>query len=207
MGSSTLLDILGSTVVGGMLILILFRLNDANVQNTYTNGSELIVQQNLTEIVKLIEYDFRKIGYCQNYNKIQDPSKSIISADTSSISFLTDVADPSHPKGDGNIDTLHYYLGPTSELSGTPNPNDRMLYRVVNNKTPGGSNLGVTIFHLTYYNKLGSILPTPITGADLGEISRIEIDLQVETTAAYDKLYSTIFWRQIRLVARNLNTR
>ncbi|MFA3784057.1 hypothetical protein ABRY23_13435 [Melioribacteraceae bacterium 4301-Me] len=206
MGSSTLLDILGSTVIGAMLLLILLRLNDATVQNTYTNSSELIVQQDLTEIVKLIEYDFRKIGYCKNFNKIPDPSKAIIYADTSSITFLTDVANPPlYPNGDGNVDTLHYYLGPTSELSSTPNPNDRMLYRVLNSETPRGSNLGVTLFHLTYYNSLGSILPTPVVHP--GEIHRIEIDLQVETVAGYNQQYSTIFWRQIRLVARNLNNR
>ncbi|MFC2139934.1 PilW family protein [Bacteroidota bacterium] len=206
MGSSTLLDILGSMVIGGMLLLIIFRMHDANVENIYTNSAELIVQQDLTAIVELIEYDFRKIGYCKNYYKIPNPAAAIIHADTSRISFLTDVAEPpTYPQGDGIIDTLSYYLGPTSELSITPNPDDKLLYRVLNNDTPAGSNLGVTFFYIIYFNALGAILPTPVQNP--GEIARMEIAVQVENVAAYDEKYSTIFWRQIRLVARNLNNR
>ena len=85
MGFSTLIDIFGSTIIGSILFLILLRLNDASVENTYMNGGELIVQQNLVEAVQLIEYDFRKIGYCADWTKIPDPSKAIISADSSSI--------------------------------------------------------------------------------------------------------------------------
>ena len=206
MGFSSLLDILGSSIVGSLLFLILLRLNSASVENTYKNSGELIVQQDLVEVVKLIEYDFRKIGYCANFNKIPDPSKSILLADSNRITFLTDVADPpAYPNGDGNVDTLHYYLGSTSELSNTPNPEDRLLYRVVNSETPGGSNLGITLFNLTYYNSLGSILIPPI--AVPGEIATIQIDIEIENTAAYNNQYSTVFWRQIRLVSRNLKNR
>ena len=206
MGFSSLLDILGSSIVGSLLLLILLRLNNASVENTYKNSGELIVQQDLVEVVKLIEYDFRKIGYCANFNKIPDPSKSILLADSNKITFLTDVAElPTYPNGDGNVDTLKYYLGSTIELSNTPNPEDRMLYRVVNGQTPGGSNLGITLFHLTYYNSLGSLLNPPI--AQTGEIATIQIDIEIENTAAYNNQYSTVFWRQIRLVSRNLKNR
>jgi hypothetical protein len=60
MGFSTLIDILGSTLVGGMLLLILLRLNDASIENTYVYGGDLMVQQNLVSVVELLEYDFRK---------------------------------------------------------------------------------------------------------------------------------------------------
>ena len=63
MGFSTLIDILGSTIIGGMLLMILLRLNDASVQNTYVYGGDLMVQQNLVEVVRLLEHDFRKIGF------------------------------------------------------------------------------------------------------------------------------------------------
>ena len=59
---------------------------------------------------------------------------AILYADTSKIIFLTDLMEPPYddPHGDGNLDKIEYYLGATSELPGTPNPNDRILYRVVN---------------------------------------------------------------------------
>lgn len=199
MGFSTLIDLLGSTVIGGMLLLILLRVNDSAVKNTYTYGGELIVQQNLVDAVELLEYDFKKIGYCKNWQAIPDPSKSILTADSNSISFLTDV------DSDGNVDTLHYYTGSVDDLLSTPNPRDRILYRVVNSETPGGSNLGITQFKIRYYNSLGNELPCPVTVP--GEINTMQIDIKVENYAAYDNEYSTIFWRQIRMAARNLRNR
>ncbi len=214
MGASTLLDILGSTIVGGLLLLILLRLNGANAQNTYTNSSELIVQQNLTAVVELLEYDFRKIGYCADFGAIADPSKAIIYADDSRIEFQTDVAQSkANPFGDGVIDTVKYFLGNSPELKTTPNPRDTMLYRVVNHETPKGANMGITLFRLRYYNYLGARLTTPIPTDKLGQIKTIRIDIQIEDVNGYQDVqgdgtqFSSIFWRQIRLVARNLQNR
>jgi hypothetical protein len=103
------------------------------------------------------------------------------------------------------MDSIRYYLGPTSELLSTPNPRDRMLYRVLNNETPKTSNLGVTQFRLIYFDALGDTIPPPITTPGL--INSVEINLAVESVAAYDTSYSSAFWRQIRLVARNLKNR
>ena len=204
MGFSSMIDILGSIVIGGMLFLILLRLHEAAVKNSFQYNGELIVQQNLVEIVKLLEHDFRRIGYCSDWTAIPDPSKSIIAADSSSISFLTDVNE------DGIVDTLSYYLGPLSELDHTPNPRDRMLYRTVNGSNPLGSNLGVTQFNLRYFDTFGNPIAYPI--AVPGEINTMEINLTVEDVAAYDDPYvendyNSVFWRQIRLAARNLGNR
>lgn len=200
MGFSTLIDILGSTVVGGLLFLILLRMNDTATQNTFTFAGEAQVQKNLVSVVELIEYDFRKIGYCSDFTKIPVPSKALLAADSTSIKFLTDV----YP-ADGVIDTMYYYLGPASELSMTSNPRDRMLYRVVNSEAPKGANLGVTSFNITYFNALGQKIPFPIIVP--GEICTMQIDVKVENTAAYNQQYSNAFWRQIRLAARNIKNR
>jgi hypothetical protein len=205
MGFSTIIDIVGSIIIGGTLMLILWRLNDAATENTYNYSGELSLQQNLATVAMVIEYDFRKIGYCANWNKIPDPTKSIVLADSNKIKFLTDVATPSDPEGDGIVDTMYYYLGPASELTATENPRDRMLYRVVNSETPIGSNMGVTQFKMVYFNALGDTIGFPITVP--GEIASMEINVTVENIAAYDQKYSSAFWRQIRLVARNLRNR
>ncbi len=199
MGFSTIIDIVGSILIGGALMIILWRLNDATTQNTYNYSGELSLQQNLATTAEIIEYDFRKIGYCSDWNKIPDPSKSIILADSNRIKFLTDV------QSDGIVDTMYYYLGPTSELTQTENPRDRILYRVVNSETPKGANLGITQFKMVYFNALGDTISFPI--AQPGEIASMEINVTVENTAAYDQKYSSAFWRQIRLVARNLKNR
>ncbi len=199
MGFSTLLDILGSMIIGSILLTTTWRLSDAATEKTYNGSGELSLQQNLVTIAQIIENDFRKIGFCEDWNKLADPSKAIISADLSSIKFFTDT------DLDGSLDSVRYYLGPTSELYQTPNPRDRMLYRVVNNEQPGGSNLGITQFYMIYYDALGDTINLPITIP--GEIASVEINVTVENVAAYDTSYSSAFWRQIRMVARNLRNR
>ncbi len=216
MGFMTLLDIAGSIVVGAFVVLMVLNMNDTAVENTYTYSGELTLQENLTEIVQLLEYDFRKIGYCADGTKIPDPSKSIVYADTDRFSFLTDVATPSASRGDGTVDTLTYWLGSTDELAGTQNPRDRVLYRRVNLDPAVGSNLGLTRFHLQYYDGLGRVIPTPV--AVTGQIQSVQIDVAVENVMAFDKKekdglpdstanYSVAMWRQLHLAARNLNDR
>jgi len=199
MGFSTILDILGSMIIGSILLSITLRLNDSATGKTYNNSAELTLQENMATVAQIIETDFRKIGYCADWNKFPDPSKAVIYADESSIKYLTDI------DSDSNMDSVLYYLGPTSELLSTPNPRDRMLYRIVNNEAPKTSNLGVTQFRLVYFDALGDTIPPPITTPGL--ITSVEINLAVESVAAYDTAYSSAFWRQIRLVARNLKNR
>ena len=198
MGFASIIDTLGSIAIGGFLMLTLFRMNSASAENTYHYTGELTVQENMVSIVKLLEHDFRKIGYCEDPKKIT-PSKSIIFADTSDITFLTDV------DFDGNIDEVRYHLGPASELTDTPNPDDRMLYRSVNGN-PVAANLGVTRFYITYYGYVGTPLATPLTTAPTGILS-MQIDIRVENTAAFGNEYRYAYWRQVRLSSRNLYNR
>lgn len=209
MGFSSLLDILGSTIIGGLLLMILMRMNASSAQNNYLYSGEQIVQQNIVEVVKLLEYDFRKIGYCSVWSNIPDPAKAIIHADSSSISFLTDQVTSANPYGDGVVDTLKYYLSSKTVLSSTPNPNDMLLYRVFNHDAVAGANLGVTQFKLTYFDANGAKITTMPSSPPLG-IASVQIDISVENPAAYGNDYSAdkkVMWRQIRLATRNFMLR
>lgn len=207
MGFSTLIDILGATLVGGLLLLILLRVNETATANTFSYAGELMVQEGLVETVSIIEHDFRKMGYCESWESMPDPTNAIIFADSSRISFLTDLPVALGSVGDGIIDTLHYYVGEVSELLSTDNPNDRFLYRVINSETPKSSNIGVTNFGLIYFDSFGNKIPTPIQSASTGSIKTIQIDLELQTVYSYDNNYNSVFWRQIRLAARNLRKR
>jgi len=222
MGTAVIIDILGSMVIGGILLLILFQMNDNATQNTYNFSGELAVQQNLVTTVEVLEYDFRKIGYCEDPQALPNPEENaILLADTNRIRFLTDVMEPpyNNPHGDGTLDIIEYRLGPATELSGTQNPNDKILYRIVNGVSKG-VNLGITEFKIKYFmdksngkggTTLGEIKPAswPIIytpGTPTG-ITALEIDIKVENTAAYDagqNPYRSAFWRQIRLSSRNI---
>ena len=221
MGAAVLLDIIGSTIIGGILLLTLFRMNDTATKNTYNFSGELTLQENLVATVEVLEYDFRKIGYCEDPLALPKPEQNAIRyADESEIKFLTDLMiGPDYDEGDGVIDTITYFLGDASELSGTPNPNDRMLYRVING-VPTGVNLGVTYFKIRYFRDsstasgsttLAEILPSSlpkiyVPGTPTG-ITALQIDIKVENTASYDEAnnpFRQAFWRQIRLSSRNL---
>ena len=200
MGFATILDIIGSMIIGGILMMIAWRLSDASTEKTYNYSGELALQQNLKTVVEIIEYDFRKIGYCDVPGSL--PDAVIVYADANRIDFYTDLQPLN---GVANIDLLHYYLGPTSECSETPNPRDRILYRVENNETPKPSNLGITQFRLVYMDALGDTLFSPVAAPRL--IKTIEINVAVENVAAYDTLYSEAIWRQIRMASRNISAR
>jgi type II secretory pathway component PulJ len=209
MGFSTIIDIIGSMVIGGFLMLLLFRLNDSAIATLYNSSEELILQMNLKETATLLERDFRRIGYCRDYT--QTGSKTaILSATDTSITFLTDV------NNEGKLIELKYYSGSTSELSSTPNPRDRFLYRVPEGTTPQGVNLGITYFKLVYFDESGDTLPAPLDVHDAPLISTMEINLAVENVAGYGGItedgeeedkYSQAFWRQIRLANKNLQNR
>ena len=199
MGASTLLDIVGSIIIGGVLLLILFRLQATASETSYDSSQDLIVQQNLTTLIDILQSDFRKIGYCADYTKITNPADVILYADSNEIKFIADLNDA------GVLDTVDYYTGPTSELSNTPNPRDKLLYRVINGEAPKGSNLGVTEFKLIYFDALGNILSTPVNPT--GQIASVQVDLKVENSEAMNNQYQNAFWRQVRFTTRNLNNR
>ncbi|MBK9099867.1 MAG: hypothetical protein IPM14_17540 [bacterium] len=199
MGTNVILDIIGSMVIAGILMVSIFRLQNSSTEDLYRGTGNLTAQTNLATIVQILENDFRRIGYCADWQQIPVPTEAILYADSTSIKYLTDMDQ------NGFIDTMHYYFDAATDIPGTPNPRDRYLYRVVDNETPTGVNLGVTQFKMEFYNALGTKLNFPI--ANPQEIYSMQIDIIVEDVAAYDEKYQTIFWRQIRMAARNLFNR
>lgn len=205
MGTSTLMDLIGSSVVGGILFLMALRLNASAAETSSIYHGELKLQQDLTTLVRIIEYDFRKIGYCNDYRKIAEPSAANLYADSMGFKFLTDV------DSDGNVDSIYYFLGSPDEVSYTTNPRDRLIYRAVNGEAPQGWDLGVTQLRFTFFDALGDMLTFPIS--DPREIFSMEISLALESQNPQNMEYTNdpsayqVFWRQIRLVSRNLHNR
>jgi len=201
MGTSTFLDILGSMIIGGLLLLVALRMNDQATANTFQSQEQLTVQQNITSLINNIESDFRKIGYCANPDAIPQNFNLIPYGNTTDIKFLVDL------NKDGSVDTVEWYLGTTAT---SPNPNVRTLYRKVtySNGTVYNyfSNLGVTLFTLRYFNSIDTTdsVNVPIIGTTTAKI--IEVTLQVQPSFAYDTAYSSnvSVWRQTRLVSLNL---
>lgn len=210
MGASTMFDIVSSTVIAGLLFLMVIRLSAQANETTLVYHSNLMVQQNMIALVGVIEHDFRRVGYCADPSKIDNPTEAIRLADSSSIRFWTDV------NNDGALDSIYYYVGATTEsaVAETQNPRDRILYRQTNTGSPLVMQVGVTQFRFRYFDSLGDSLPVPVD--DPREVHTMEISMAVESPAPYRLEYTAVgdtladfqvFWRQLRLAARNLRNR
>ena len=202
MGFSTLIDIMGATIIGGILLMMVNSLNERAVGSNIIYGSDKLLQMEVVQLADLIETDFRKIGYCEDPTKVADSLCVILSADTSQIKFITDL------NRDGNLDTLEYFVSSTAVLSNTVNPRDRILYRK-HSAYPNEETLmissNITHFYFRYFDALNIELSFPITSPSL--IAYMEISFKVEDSDAYDLQYSEAYWQQVRLTSRNLGKR
>lgn len=199
MGFSTILDVLGATIIGGLLLLVLLRVNANATENKIINGSDKILQRDLVDLALTVENDLRKMGYCADPSKLTESMSRIIYANSSQISYYTDV------DRDGNLDSLQYYISDTTALSHTTNPRDRILYRKVNNQLPLIVSTNIVEFNLNYFDALGKVLTSPVASPSL--IAHMEISFKVEDSEAYDQKYSEAYWQQVRLSSKNLNKR
>jgi hypothetical protein len=205
MGTSSLLDVVGSFVFGGILLLMGLQLNAGANEARAVYSINYNLQSNLTTLVGMIEIDFRKIGYCRDWRKLPDPSLSILTADSNRIKFLCDFDNNSA------VDTVTYRIGPPSELANTPNPFDCYLYRKVNSYAEQRFNLGLTQFRFTYKNVLDDTLFFPI--ADPRNVYYMILTIGVSSAQPYKMEYMNdpsryqVLWKQMRLVTKNLKNR
>jgi hypothetical protein len=200
MGYASVIDIIGSIIIGGMMLGIIIKLNASASANVYLNSGEVVCQQNLVVQAQTLETDFRRIGYCSSYLNPQDPTKVILMADTASIKFIADT------QNSGLMDTIYYYLGLATQLNSTVNPRDKILYRVINGVVPIGSDAGITRFYLVYFDYNGDTIATPVASSSLRLITDIELNMTIENTSIdSSQIYS--YWRQERLAVSNTKNR
>ena len=199
MGFSTIIDILGAIIIGGLLLLILLRLNGTVSEHYITSGSDRSLQRGLAETAVVIEKDFRRMGFCADPYKITEEMSVVISADSEFISFYTDV------NRDSTLDVMTYFLSDTNALASTKNPRDRILYRQINADAPLMISTNITNFIFEYYDVFSTRLATPVASPSM--ISHMKISIRVEDPEAYNEQYSNAYWQQVRLTSKNLRKR
>ncbi|MFZ1520196.1 MAG: hypothetical protein WAU11_15570 [Ignavibacteriaceae bacterium] len=195
MGYSTILDILGASIIGGILLLNLLKLNENVYQVDNATGHDVNLQVEVVNVANIVDGDFNKIGYCSDPMNMNDDPKVTL-ADTSSIKIVYDV------DKDGDYDTVYYYVSNTSLLSNTPNPRDRILYRKVNSDFPFIVSNNITEFRFQYLGALYDTLSTPLGSPGLA--TYIKISFRVEDPFAYDEKYTEAFWRRLTVTSKNL---
>jgi hypothetical protein len=189
---SYLLDIVGSFIIAGLVVMILLTVNINNTASSNAILFTTLEQQKVTDVSELIEYDFYKLGYCISGEKISV-------ADSNQIKFYTDI--------DNNnlTDSIHYFLGETTDLSYTSNPKDRLLYRRRNDTDSLSTSIPVVDFNLSYFDSIGNTLDytslTSSAGREL--IKSIKVNIKVESDEMYDNHYRTSEWKK-KISPKNL---
>jgi hypothetical protein len=179
-----LLDILSSSFIGGMIMLMLFNLNVFQSNTRFASDSELQLHQNAKTLAEILNHDLRKAGYLYD-------STAFAQADSERVSFYADI------DRDGTTDMISFFLGDSSEAYQTTNPKDRILYRVVNNDTIKGPSLGLTKARFSYLDEIYT--PTTI----LSDIKYIKAELWVESIEQVNNNYLFTYW-EMTINPRNL---
>ena len=185
------LDIVGSMVIGSIVVLILLVLNLNIISSSSENLNTNIAQRDLTTAVWVMEYDLYKIGYRTTGSKLA-------TADSSEIKFYTDL------DNDGNQDSIRYYLGNVSEYSSTSNPLDRPLYRQENNDSVSTA-FPVVNFSLAYHDSIGNrINYASLTNQTTRDnVRSITVKLAIESGEPIDGNYQTSQWEK-KITPKNL---
>ncbi len=179
-----LLDLLGSTIIGGLLISMLINFNIFQNNTSFASDSELQLQQNAKTLAEILNYDLRKIGY--GYD-----STAVTIADSEKISFYSDI------DKNGSVDQITYMISDTSDAFFTTNPEDVILYRIVNNDTSKGPSLGLTKLKFSYLDGVGAETTT------LSDIKYIHAELWIKSIEPVQDEYIFTYW-EMTINPRNL---
>lgn len=167
-----LLDVVGSFIIGGIVILLLITLNIEMTENSRRAFENTYLQRTAVSTSEALEFDLYKIGY-----NVPEDSANILYADSSSITFRADLSDSNIVK------IIRYYVGDTTETSYSRNPKDYPLYR----KEGDGAVrriCNVTNFTLLYYDESRKEIPTAqvkIDQAKRDDIRSIKVNFIVES--------------------------
>lgn len=178
------LQLIGSIMIASLFLLGLMSFYGNVVDFSHEKTFELLTQETTASLMEIIEFDFRKMG-----SRVVFPAFSIL--DTNRITFLGDITQ------DGVPDTVRYFTSSTSAAASTPNPNDVILYRIVNGDTTIGSPAGVTDFHVVFLDELGN------ETANLADVRMLGVSLTVQSRYPYDGEYVSALWEE-RITPVNL---
>jgi len=169
-----------SIVVSSIFLLTVMAAQENLHRLSIGNELESIVQSNTDHIKDVLTFDIAKIG--QNVDADNIFGTVVAFIDTSRLEFLSDIDD------DGSIDSVKIWLGTKNELSYTENPNDRPIYRQVNNNSPMSFGEGVTYFEIKGIKQ-------DLSEANLAEldlVKAIEIKLIVQLGYSYGTFYNHV---------------
>lgn len=195
MGSSAMLDFLGSTIVFGVLLLTVGRVQ-VNLNSTlYYNTYNYMTQNYALEFAKTLEWEFDKIGWHVAGSKID-------TADVSRIRFNFHYLDQA---GAEQPATVTYWKGGLDSTS--KNPRDFQMMKKMNAGAVQQQCPGLTEFRLSYLDADLKPMSTPITGTRTDSIHAILVNFRTESFEPIirpDRTdYISVYWEKL-IYPRNL---
>ena len=197
---SAMMDYVFSTLIFGVLVFTVARVQ-LNVNSTmYQNTQTIITQQNAVELARQFEFDFLKIGH-----KIS--GQKVFYADTNRVDFKTCLLN------DNTVYTISYTTGTKAQSSWSRNPNDFPVIRsstdAVNGTFTQPRQYGIVEFSLSYYDSVNAKLATPMTTANaVLPIRAIKVKFRFESfepvITPTDTIWAGVTWEKL-LFPRNLN--
>jgi hypothetical protein len=189
MGFHVLIDIVGSAILGGILLVTLMNMKSANVQNNYKYSDRQTLQYSLVSFTEMVDNDLKQIGYANDSSY----SNPIITATPTQLVFSTSIKPDAVHNPDGNKDQISYVY--TDLDTRTANPSDTMLTRTVTSSDVNFNQseatitpiLGLVSFRFTYKNSAGTIvnLTSGSSQLDRNSIYSIQLDITMQSTGVY----------------------
>ncbi|SRR5713101_6132738 len=159
----SMIDIVGSAVLAGIVILLVFQLNSSLSNANFQTTLDVSTQENAIVLGNIMEYDLRKIGY-----KVSRNVSAITYADTNgNIKFKSDI------NNDGKLDSVQY------KVSKTADKKHLIVTRTVNVSPAIAINFGVDTLKVSYYDSTGASItfPTPTDSASLAKIRSLRVHM------------------------------
>lgn len=161
--------IASSFVVGALVLLQITGMNVFLSDQMHHASSERTSLEVAAGYAELLEHDLRRMGL-----GLEDPRGAIVAADSCSVSFWGNL------DNDPFIERVSYVLGSEQTAADTSNPNDRVLFRVVDDEPITDVAMGVVGFELLFFNALGQ--PTQ----DWGTVRSVRYEIVVESPEPAD---------------------
>ena len=170
---NTILDILGASVIGGLIMLTLIMSLTAVTDTNVLLTRELAVQQRIGTIETMLLHDLYSAG-----RGVPDTSCAVLTADSAEFIFIGD------ENCDSIIDTIRYANTVASGRS-------KIVRRA-------GEYLGDGGISFTYYTSVGAVTSSPSAVRSVGVSIRLQDDIEINGERAGAFLQRRVYLRNIR---------
>jgi hypothetical protein len=200
---ASIMDVIFSIILGGTLLIITLETNSVAMEDAAMHHGDQMVQETAVSLSLYLDGQLRNMGF-----GVPDTQDVVLKADSTDIIYLVDLP-PFN-----SIDTMRYFLGPTSDLASTPNSHDRFVYEQQGNETPHAIAV-VTDLKFNYFDQNDTKMSLPVSKYKRAQILKVESTTEVQNSYALfrdktmvkqgeeDALYSSFLWHQTRLATQN----